>query len=85
MSTRNLFDVAGAGKVLIDTNLTITGGACGIAFDVSWSRYGMSGGVMDHAEVIRLRNVLDAWLVDIETQGGIDTLRESLRLRLNLS
>lgn len=58
----NVFPVSGAGFVAIGPGRSRCGGAWGISFDVSWSKWGYSGGVMDVADVIRLRNFLNRWL-----------------------
>lgn len=55
-----IFEVQGAGAIAIGNNLNwICAQAKGAQFEVSWSRSGFSGGVMDKKEMLRLRNHLN--------------------------
>jgi hypothetical protein len=54
-----VFEVQGAGQIRITTDSKVRcGTAKGISFDCSWSRFGMSGGVMDISEVKKLSDTL---------------------------
>ena len=71
-----LFEVVGAGRVQLSGNAGWRcGQAEGVAFEVSWTRYGMSGGVMDMAEMRKLRDYLNE-LLDVDYKpnpGGLGT------------
>lgn len=56
------FNVAGAGTFLLGQWPCLTGGACGLSFDVSWGKYGYSGGVIDRKELTALRDYINAYL-----------------------
>ena len=61
-SAHEFFEVQGAGYVALrNTGISMTGSAHGISFDVSWSRFGYSGGVMDVSEIRRLVSALSDW------------------------
>ena len=62
-SAHEFFEVQGAGHVALrNTGISMTGSSHGISFDVSWTRFGYSGGVMDVSEIRRLVSVLSDWL-----------------------
>lgn len=55
-------NVPGAGHLLISHNCSIRcGGVEGFSFDVSWSKFGLSGGVISKQEAVALANhILEA-------------------------
>lgn len=58
-----VFEVVGAGFISFLTTTTARcGTAVGISVDTSWNKHGYCGGVMDVAEVFRLRDSLDQWI-----------------------
>jgi len=57
------FEVTGAGSIRIEHDaISYSGGAAGLGVGVSWGRYGYIGGVLDAAEVRKLRDALNEWL-----------------------
>lgn len=60
------FEVVGAGRVqLSDHAGRRCGQAVGVSFEVSWTKYGMCGGVMDRSEMRKLRDYLNE-LLDVD-------------------
>ena len=60
------FEVVGAGRVqLSGPAWWRCGQAVGVSFEVSWTRYGMTGGVMDRSEMQKLRDYLNE-LLDVD-------------------
>ena len=60
------FEVVGAGRIKLGNNAQWQcGDAIGVPFEVSWTKYGMSGGVMDRTEMRKLRDYLNE-LLDVD-------------------
>ena len=60
------FEVVGAGRVQLSGHAGWRcGQAVGVSFEVSWTKYGMSGGVMDRSEMRKLRDYLNE-LLDVD-------------------
>jgi hypothetical protein len=70
-----VFEVRGAGWIAFGANaLSRTGKAIGCTVDPSWTKYGYSGGVMDRAEMIKLRDHLTAILANTKDEPRAQNL-----------